>query len=149
MPELRYLAIDFGLKRVGLAVCGPASDMAFPLKTIVRTRRDLFFTELLETIRAEKIQAIVLGLPLDMEGNETLITRQVKNFALSLARRTQVPIYLENEALTSFEAESRLDTAGVFGKKRKKVLDQMAAAAIMESFLTHPADRIPVRSPDQ
>jgi len=148
MPTPRYLAIDFGLKRVGLAICNPDSDMVFPLKTIIRTTREAFFAELLKTLQDEQIQAVVLGLPLDLEGNETLITRQVKNFAASLARRIPLPIYLENEALTSFEAESRLDDAEVFGKKRKKVLDQMAAVAIMESFLGHPANRVPLPRPE-
>ena len=149
MSTPRYLAIDFGLKRVGLAVCGPDSDMVFPLKTIVRTTRETFFAELLITIQTENIQAVVIGLPLDLDGNETLITRQAKNFASSLTRRISLPVYQENEALTSFEAKSRLDDAGVYGKKRKKVLDQMAAVAIMESFLTHPTDREPVVRPDQ
>jgi putative Holliday junction resolvase len=138
-PSPRYLAIDFGLKRVGLAVAGPDNTLVFPLKTIFRTTRDAFFKELLGIIEQEKIQAIVLGLPLDLEGNEQLITRQVRNFAASLARRVSLPIYLENEVLTSFEAKNRLHQARVFGARRKKVLDQVAAVAILESFLSrHP-----------
>ncbi len=131
----RYLAIDFGLKRVGLAVAGPNNTLVFPLKTLFRTTRAAFFEELLATIEEESIQALVVGLPLDIDGNEQLISRQVRNFAASLARRVSLPIYLENEVLTSFEASSRLDEARVFGNRRKKVLDQMAAVAILESFL--------------
>jgi putative Holliday junction resolvase len=144
----RYLAIDFGLKRVGLAVAGPNSTMVFPLKTIFRTTRTAFFEELLATIEEEAIQAIVVGLPLDMEGNEQLISRQVRNFTESLARRVSLPIYLENEVLTSFEAKNRLHEAGVFGSRRKKVLDQMAAVAILESFLGHPESHEPIARPD-
>ncbi|WP_069857722.1 Holliday junction resolvase RuvX [Desulfoplanes formicivorans] len=136
IPSPRYLGIDFGLKRVGLAVAGPNSTMVFPLKTIFRTTRAALFEELLGIIAEENIQAIVLGLPLDLEGNEQLITRQVRNFAASLARRVALPIHLENEALTSFEARNRLHEARVFGARRKNVLDQMAAVAILESFLS-------------
>ncbi len=144
----RYLAIDFGLKRVGLAVAGPNSTLVFPLKTIFRTTRAAFFEELLATITQENIQAIVLGLPLDMDGSEQLISRQVRNFADSLARRVSLPIYLENEVLTSFEAKNRLHEAGVFGNRRKKVLDQMAAVAILESFLRHADTQKPIAPPE-
>ncbi|WP_462325976.1 Holliday junction resolvase RuvX [Desulfoplanes sp.] len=144
----RYLGIDFGLKRVGLAVAGPNSTMVFPLKTIFRTTRATFFEELLATIREENIQAVVLGLPLDLEGNEQLISRQVRNFADSLGRRVAVPIYLENEVLTSFEAKDRLSEAGVFGSRRKKVLDQIAAVAILESFLSRSVNPEPIPQPE-
>ena len=147
-PSPRYLAIDFGLKRVGLAAAGPNSTMVFPLKTIFRTTRAAFFEELLATIQEENIEAIVLGLPLDMDGNEQLISRQVRNFAASLARRVALPIYLENEVLTSFEAKDRLHDAGVFGSRRKKVLDQIAAVAILESFLNRPTTPEPLPRPE-
>jgi putative Holliday junction resolvase len=83
-----------------------------------------------------------------MEGNEQLISRQVRNFTESLARRVSLPIYLENEVLTSFEAKNRLHEAGVFGSRRKKVLDQMAAVAILESFLGHPESHEPIARHD-
>jgi putative Holliday junction resolvase len=145
----RYLAIDFGLKRVGLAVAGPDSTLVFPLKTLFRTTRAAFFEELLATIEDEAIQAIVVGLPLDLDGNEQLISRQVRNFAESLSRRVTLPIYLENEVLTSFEAKNRLHEAGVFGSRRKKVLDQMAAVAILESFLSGSKNHDPLPRPEQ
>ncbi len=132
---MRYLGIDFGLKRVGLALTDPAGTMAFPYKTLHRTTRRQFFEDLLAVMDQEKVEGVVLGLPLDLEGRETETTRQVINFKNSLARRTDLPIYLVNEALSSFEAEQTLTSTGMKKKKQKPVLDQMAAIIILESFL--------------
>lgn len=130
---MKLLGIDYGQKRVGLAVA--RAGLAFPLKTLSRTTRDRLFAELLAVIRAEGVEAVVLGLPLDMEGKETLTTRQVLNFRDSLARRTSLPIHLVNEALTSFDARGRLREAGVPAHKQAGMLDQMAAVCILESYL--------------
>ncbi|HKK33802.1 MAG TPA: Holliday junction resolvase RuvX [Desulfomicrobiaceae bacterium] len=132
---MRYLGIDFGLKRVGLALTDPSGTMAFPYKTLHRTTRRQFFEDLLAVMDQEKVEGVVLGLPLDLEGRETETTRQVINFKNSLARRTDLPIYLVNEALSSFEAEQTLTSTGMKKKKQKPVLDQMAAIIILESFL--------------
>jgi putative Holliday junction resolvase len=132
---MRYLGIDFGLKRVGLALTDPAGTMAFPYRTLVRTTRKQFFEDLLQVIEDEKVQGVVLGLPLDLEGRETETTRQVLNFKNSLARRITLPVFLVNEALSSFEAEQALSRSGMKKKKQKPVLDQVAAVIILESFL--------------
>jgi putative Holliday junction resolvase len=132
---MRYLGIDFGLKRVGLALTDPAGTMAFPYRTLVRTTRKQFFEDLLQVIEDEKVQGVVLGLPLDLEGRETETTRQVLNFRNSLARRITLPVFLVNEALSSFEAEQALSRSGMKKKKQKPVLDQVAAVIILESFL--------------
>lgn len=132
---MRYLGIDFGLKRVGLALTDNGGTMAFPFRTLVRTTRKQFFEDLLAVIDEEKVEGVVLGLPLDLDGQETETTRQVINFKNSLARRISLPIFLVNEALSSFEAEQALSRAGMKKKKQKPVLDQMAAVIILESFL--------------
>ena len=132
---MRYLGIDFGLKRVGLALTDPAGTMAFPHRTLVRTTRKQFFEDLLGVIETEKVEGVVLGLPLGLDGQETDTTRQVINFKNSLARRTPLPIFMVNEALSSFEAEQALSRVGMKKKKQKPVLDQVAAVIILESFL--------------
>ncbi|GAB6175746.1 Holliday junction resolvase RuvX [Desulfobaculum senezii] len=132
---MRILAIDFGLKRVGLALTDGLGMMAFPYKTIVRTTRDKLFAELSEILEKENVTAIVLGLPLSLDGEETLITRQVYNFKASLARRTDLPIHYMDERLSSVEAEEQLKEVGLRRKKRKTVLDQQAAVRILESYL--------------
>lgn len=130
---MKLLGIDYGQKRIGLAIV--QGGMAFPFKTLIKGTRDTLFAELLKIVDAEGIEAIVLGLPLDMHGQETLTTRQTLNFRDSLARRTNLPIHLVNEALTSFEASERLKQAGVKSHKQAAMRDQMAAVCILESFL--------------
>lgn len=134
---MRYLGIDFGIKRMGLAVSGPSGSMAFPLKTIVRTTRSAMFEELLGLIRKQNIEAIVLGIPLGSEGEENLTSTQVMNFKESLERRIDLPVYIINEAFTSAEAKAIMIERGVRENRERQNLDQVAAVLILESFLSH------------
>jgi len=132
---VRALGIDFGLKRVGLAVCDPTGTLVSPYRTIERTTRQALFDELTDIIHDEAIEAVVVGLPLAMSGEETLTTRQARNFAESLERRIDAPVHLMDERLTSAQAEEELNAAGLRGKKRKAVLDSQAAVVILRSWL--------------
>lgn len=130
---MKILGIDYGQKRIGLAMA--QGSMAFPFKTLEKSTRDRLFADLMAIIEGEGVEAIVLGLPLDLEGAETLTTRQTLNFRDSLARRTSLPIHLVNEALTSFDARERLREAGVPQRRHREMLDQMAAVCILETYL--------------
>ncbi len=132
---MRALGIDFGLKRVGLAVSDRTGTLVSPFKTIERTTRDKLFDELLDIIKDELVEAIIVGLPLSMDGEDTLTTRQARNFAASLERRTELPIHLMDERLTSAQAEEELNAAGIRGKKKKMALDSQAAVVILRSWL--------------
>lgn len=135
---MKYLALDYGLKRVGVAVSDPEGSMAFPRCTLARDTRDGFFRDLLALLDRERPDAVVLGLPLHVDGTECLTTRQVRNFAASLRRRTPLPLYWINEALTSRQAESDLREAGLTTRAIKQVVDQQAAVRILETFLAQP-----------
>ncbi|MDD3313555.1 Holliday junction resolvase RuvX [Pseudodesulfovibrio sp.] len=132
---MRALGVDFGLKRVGLALSDRTGTLVSPYRTIERTTRDALFDELAEILQKESVEAVVVGLPLSLEGEDTLTTRQVRNFAASLARRTELPVHLMDERLSSAQAEEELNAANVRGKKRKAVLDSQAAAVILRSWL--------------
>lgn len=132
---MRALGVDFGIKRVGLAISDPTGTLCSPLATIQRSSRAALFDEILEIIHNEAVQIVVVGLPLSLEGEDTLTTRQARNFAESLARRTAIPVQLWDERLTSAQAEEELDMAGVYGKKRKQALDSQAATIILRSWL--------------
>ena len=138
---MKYLALDYGLKRVGVAVSDPEGRMAFPRCTLARDTRDGFFSELLALLERERPDAVVLGLPLHMDGTECLTTRQVRNFAASLKRRMAMPLYWIDEALTSRQAESDLREAGLSARAIKQVVDQQAAVRILETFLAQPENR--------
>ncbi len=130
---MKLLGIDYGQKRIGLAMA--QGGMAFPFKTLVKNSRDKLFADLLGIIAREGVDGIVLGLPVDLDGSHTLTTRQVLNFRDSLARRTELPIHMVNEALTTFDARDRLRQAGVPERKQAEMLDQMAAVCILETYL--------------
>ena len=138
---MKYLALDYGLKRVGVAVSDPEGRMAFPRCTLARDTRDGFFSELLALLERERPDAVVLGLPLHVDGTECLTTRQVRNCAASLKRRMALPLYWIDEALTSRQAESDLREAGLSARAIKQVVDQQAAVRILETFLAQPENR--------
>jgi putative holliday junction resolvase len=134
-PKMRYLSIDFGLKRIGLAVSNPAGTMVFPLKTIVRGTRQAMFDELVRLIHEENIDAIVLGIPLGVQEEKNLTSRQVVNFKKSLERRVDIPVHTVNEAFTTSEAKVIIKKHKTREGKDKKSLDQVAAMLILETFL--------------
>ncbi len=124
--------------RTGIAVTDAGGRMAFPRCTIhcpPQSPRAEFFAKLLSCIEAEQPAALVMGLPLYLDGNESLTTRQVRNFAARLQRRTPLPLYFMPEALSSEEASTDLWESSLKGKKHKDVLDQQAAVRILQSFL--------------
>ncbi len=132
---MRYLGIDFGLKRTGLALTDAAATLAFPLKTLYKETNRQFWDELLETIRQERIDALVVGIPYDLYGEETETTVQAKNFILRLEKKSNLPVYTVNETCSSVEAKEQLKKAGVSKDKISRYLDQQAAVVILESYL--------------
>lgn len=134
----RFMGIDYGLERTGLAVSDLEEKLVFPLETIYFKdfpRRKDFFDALARKIYDEKIDAIVWGLPLSLDGKENLMCAQVRNAAKKLARRTELPFFFMPETLSSFEAEKELNELGINRKKLKGFLDQKAACNILESYL--------------
>ncbi|MDQ7835698.1 MAG: Holliday junction resolvase RuvX [Humidesulfovibrio sp.] len=132
---MRTLGIDFGTRRVGLAITDPEGRMAFARKSIERTTRDALFEALVALIEAEGVGAVVVGLPLTLEGEDSLTTRQARNFAESLGRRVSCPIYLEDERFSSAAAEEQLKEAGLWSRKRKENLDSQSAVQILEAWI--------------
>lgn len=132
---MKCLGIDFGLKRVGLAISDAVGVMALPLATLERTDNQTLFAELLAVLDRERVQTVVVGIPYGLNGEETLSTRQALNFVARLKRRSDLPVITVDETLSSAIAEQRLADAGIPGKKRKPVLDQVAAQVILETYL--------------
>ncbi len=138
---LKYLALDYGLKRTGIAASDAGGRMAFPRRTLLMRTRKAFFNELVTLIAKEQPDALVIGLPFRPDGSESLTTRQVRNFAASLARRVSLPMYWMPELLSSHEAEDDLREAGRRERDLRPVVDQQAAVRILESFLNTSQDK--------
>jgi putative Holliday junction resolvase len=132
---MKYLGIDYGQKRTGIAVSDPSGIMAFPRRTILMRGREAFFAELLALAGEEGAEAFVVGLPLRLDGSDSETTRQVRNMAGSLRRRTCLPVHLVEETLSSWDAQRLLRAAGKMGKDLSALKDQAAAVAILETFL--------------
>ena len=146
---MKYLGIDYGEERIGLAISDHEERMAFALTTLSRKTlpsKEAFFTALLNIIAEQNAGGVGVGLPLPLNQHQGLskeppTCRKARNFAARLARRCSMPIYLVNEALSSSEAESRLQEAGFKGQKLKEKLDAEAAAVILQQFLNLPQEK--------
>lgn len=138
---MKYLAIDYGEKRAGIAVSDAGGSMAFARTVLDAAPVEAFFRKLLALIAEERAEGLVLGLPLNLEGGETKSSARVRGFAARLRRHTALPIFFINEALTSFAAEAELREAGLSYKKRAALLDQQAAAHILQTFLSTPTHK--------
>lgn len=136
---MRYLAIDYGTRRTGLAVCDAGETIASPL-AVVQGHKDLI-ERIKRTIASEEIGAVVLGLPLNMDDSEGPQARLVLAFAKELGRHISIPIHLQDERLSSFEAEQKLLDIGLSRGKRRERLDALAAADILQTFLDQKAGR--------
>lgn len=136
---MKALGIDFGLKRVGLALMDEVALLAYPVDAIKRSSRQQLFDDLLEIMDKESVTKVAVGLPLGMNGQDTETTRQVRNFAEGLMRRVgeSITVELVDERLTSMEAEERLRETGVKSKKMKGKLDSQAAVIILETWLNN------------
>ena len=134
---MRYLAIDYGTKRTGLAICDAAETIASPL-AVLHGQKELL-NKISEIVKTENVNAIVLGLPLNMSGTESSQTKLALKFAEQLKSRLSVPVHLQDERLSSFGAEEKLAPADFTSGKRKKRIDAVAAAEILEAFLEQKA----------
>lgn len=149
MVELsgRILAIDYGSRRIGLAVTDPLGITAQGLETLQRKNKRSDFARLEKLLREYEVREIVLGYPLRMSGQEGTQSQKVAEFAQELRRRFQLPVRLWDERLTSAEANRLLREADISIRKRAAAVDRIAATLILQSFLqaraveTLPAER--------
>ncbi len=130
---MRYLAIDYGDKRTGLAICDAAETIASPL-AVIQGQKDLP-KKIADVVETENVEAIVLGLPLNMDDSQGPQAKLVLKFADRLKANVDIPIHLQDERLSTFSAEEKLAAADFTRGKKKKRLDAVAAAEILEAFL--------------
>lgn len=133
---VRLLGVDYGTKRIGLAVSDELGWGAYPLATLQRSRRlghDL--DQIARHAEREQVGKIVIGLPVNADGSHGPAAEAATQFARALAKHTPLPIVQFDEFLTTAEAQEDLLAADVSRKRRRAVIDQVAAAKILEGFL--------------
>ena len=130
------LGIDYGSKRMGLAVSDLSCTIATPYKILYRREISADMAELRKIMAEKEIGAVVMGLPLQMNGEEGEIAAEVRNFAAILEENFKFPVLLGDERLSSSAMENFLiKEADLSRKKRAKVLDASAAAYILQGAL--------------
>jgi len=128
---MKYLGIDYGSKRIGLATSDDGGEFAFPL--VVLENKNNVLDKVKEIITNEKIDIIILGESLDYKGKPNTIMKDIEKFKIALKNKVGLPVHLEPEFLTTAEAE-RLQEDSVN-------LDASAAALILKSYLSKKNDR--------
>ena len=135
---MKVLAVDFGTKRIGLAVGNSQTRVATPLGQIAAHNHGRAMAEIVRRIGEFGIERIVVGYPLNMNGSRGTACTAVERFAASLRRRSNLPIVLIDEKLSSFEAEEMgKEFEGDF-RKRKAFLDSVAAQVILRTYFEQP-----------
>lgn len=138
---VRVLGIDYGARRVGLALSDASATLASPWRAIERPSSEVATLNLLvseiELLRAsdEGLAAVIVGWPRKLDGSATHQTAAVEAFVRALQTRIAVPVVLQDERLSSREAESRLARREPDWRKRKAKLDAAAAAVVLQDYL--------------
>ena len=135
---MRIMGLDYGTKTVGVAISDALLLTAQPYETITRERPAQLrkTVQRLEAIIAdEEIGEIVLGFPKNMNNTEGERASATKEFQEMLERRTLLPVHLQDERLTTVEADRILEETGVAHSARKEHIDKMAAAIILQAYL--------------
>ena len=133
--EARLLGLDVGTKTIGLALSDVTRSIATPYHTVRRTK----FTEdakvIQEAVNEHQVGALVIGLPINLDGSEGPRAQSTRAFARNLAARIEVPMVFWDERLSTAAVERHLLEAGASRKRRAQVIDRMAAAYILQGAL--------------
>mgnify|MGYP001421181687 FL=1 len=131
----RFLAIDFGEKRVGLALSDPMKIIAKPFKTIFYSNQNDLINKIALIIKDEKIEKIILGLPKGLKGNNTSQTNLVIEFYNFIKDKIDTPIVMEDERLSSVSAKKSLILQNIKTGHNKTLIDETAAAIFLQLYL--------------
>jgi len=130
----RVFGIDYGDSRIGLAMSDPLKIIASPFKTIRNEGNEKCLQVFQSLIKEKDVEAIVVGLPIGLKGQETVQTKKVRAFA-KLLYALKLPIHLEDERLSSVSAEKSMIQQNIKTGHNKELIDQRAAAIILQQFL--------------
>ena len=129
------LGIDLGEKRVGLSISDRTQSIASNYTTLEKKKFSLFSHDLQSIIAKETICGIIIGFPLNMDGSEGPKCRSTRDFARNFSKIVDIPITFWEERLTSVAAEKSLLSADLSRKKRRLVIDSVAAVLILQNAL--------------
>ena len=134
---MKIMAVDFGDSRTGLAVCDKSEFVASPLTVIIEYNFEKCAEKVAEAAKAEKAELIVVGYPKNMNGTIGERAEKCSAFGDKLKALTGIPVIMWDERCTTVSAHNYLNETNVRGKKRKAVVDAVAATIILESYLAY------------
>ncbi len=133
----QILALDVGDRRIGVAISNETRTMAVPHAVVERQNREDDLNRLCDMVRETEAKMLVVGLPLNMDGTEGPKAHQIRRLISHLKGRLEIPVTTWDERLTTVAAEKMLVERGMRRKKRKGVIDTVAAQLILQNFLDH------------
>lgn len=133
---MRALGLDLGSKRIGVAVSDRSGTVATPLTVVLRGRTQRIDHEAIARLVVEEdVETVVVGLPLNMDGSEGRAAEGARSEAVRLATVVKVPVVLHDERLTTVAADRALLEARLNAQARRRVVDKVAAAVMLQSWL--------------
>ncbi len=132
---MRVLGLDYGSRRIGVAVCDELGMTAQGVGTVVRKNRDADLAAIAAFIERFGVERIVVGYPLRLDGSEGIQCEKVNRFIRRLEARFAIPIIRRDETLSTKEAEELLRETGVRREKRRGIVDRLAASIILQGYL--------------
>lgn len=133
---MKLVCIDYGKSRIGLATCDPTETLASPIGTVSEKFFPLQLEKTAEKLKENGCEKFIIGLPLNMDGTEGESAQLVREFAEKLSEQTGVPYEFIDERLSTVSAHIALNQADMSGsKKRRKVVDTVAAMILMQAYL--------------
>lgn len=132
---MKILAVDLGLARTGLAISDPREMLASPVATIEERNLERLAQRVADIAKEQRAEHIVVGHPRNMDGSRGESAQRAEGFAENLKDLTGLPVALWDERMTTVSAIGYLNQTDVRGKKRKQVVDTVAATIILQDYL--------------
>ena len=129
------MAVDLGKARTGIALCDKTELLASPLTQINEYNREKLLDKISDLAKEKRAELLVVGLPKNMDGSEGESAKNARTFADELAEKTGLPVDMQDERGTTITAHNYLNATDTRGKKRKSVVDALAATIILEDYL--------------
>lgn len=129
------LSVDLGKARTGLAICDKNEMLATPLAQISEKNEKLLIDKISNVVLAHHVELIVVGLPKNMDGTEGESAKNAREFASKLKGKTGLIVRMQDERGTTVTAHNYLNATNTRGKKRKNVVDSVAATIILQNYL--------------
>jgi putative Holliday junction resolvase len=133
---MRAVGIDLGEKRIGVAISDSSGNLATPYEVVFRTgNRDQEHQQIRAIVEEVEAEILVIGLPLSLDGSEGKAAQGAREEAKAIAQVISVPVEMHDERLTTVEAERLLREQGLKGPERRKVVDKVAAAILLQAWM--------------